>query len=148
MNDFEKSEIVKIFDGFKIMIQSLNKKIYEGYFEKFNEKYLYIFEGLHKQVVESDDKNQKAKEIGKDFINIVEETFKDKKGRVKSAKLTDLNLFLIYYVFPSILGIDDSKELADGLLLEWNERFKTNLSYATYSELHSAFKNKILGIDI
>ena len=71
------------------------------------------------------------------------------KKKIPGYVQSDLNFFMIYYVFPAILMTlsDDSKLIADTLCEEWKSRFKGGqIGYTDYETLHGAFKEKIFGI--
>ena len=62
---------------------------------------------------------------------------------------TDLNFFMIYYVFPAILLTehDDAKLIADYLCSRWGEKFKNSkIQYTDYDSLYVSFREKIFGI--
>ena len=67
------------------------------------------------------------------------------KGRMQA----DINLFMIYYVFPAILltGDEEADRLCTGMKEAWNARFSdTNISYTTYDKLYDSFNEKIFGM--
>ena len=51
-------------------------------------------------------KSGQQKEIADTLINRVEKKFASKKGKIDSRTQVDLNFFMIYYVFPTILGTE------------------------------------------
>ena len=62
------------------------------------------------------DKETAAKELAVDFTDKVYDAYvSPKKGKIDSAIQTDLNFFMIYYVFPAILLTehDDAKLIAE-----------------------------------
>ena len=89
-----------------------------------------------------------AKTVGAVFADRIFDAFAV-KGKVKGAEHADLNLFMIYYVFPAILLTEDPNAhmLCDGLKTAWNGRFQnTNIGYTDYETLSNSFRNKIFGI--
>lgn len=75
--------------------------------------------------------------------------FLHEKGKIDSAVQTDLNFFMIYYVFPAILLTehDDAKLIADHLCSRWGEKFKNSkIQYTDYDSLYVSFREKIFGI--
>lgn len=62
----------------------------------------------------------------------------------------DINLMMIYYVFPAILLTESecAVMLADAIRDEWRGRFRDSeqLDYTTYEELSNTFKEKFLGM--
>ena len=66
-----------------------------------------------------------------------------------SAVQTDLNFFMIYYVFPTILGTEHeyAKLIADSICSAWGKRFKeSQIQYTDYDTLYGSFREKIFGI--
>ena len=113
-------------------------RVRDSYFDCFFKKYV---EG-------KEDKKSAAKEVSLCLINQIKEHF-SVRGRISSVTQMDLNMFMIYYVFPSILLTyhDDAKLLADTLCETWNEQFKKeNIGYTDYDTLHKSFREKILGL--
>ena len=96
------------------------------------------------------DKETAAKELAVDFTDKVYDAYvSPKKGKIDSAVLTDLNFFMIYYVFPAILLTehDDAKLIADHLCSRWGEKFKNSkIQYTDYDSLYVSFREKIFGI--
>ena len=75
--------------------------------------------------------------------------FSNKKGVVEARTQVDLNFFMIYYVFPTILGMEseDSKMIAEGVRKVWKKSFKEgDIQYTDYDTLYGAFREKIFGI--
>ena len=73
----------------------------------------------------------------------------DVRAAEDSAVQTDLNFFMIYYVFPAILLTehDDAKLIADHLCSRWGEKFKNSkIQYTDYDSLYVSFREKIFGI--
>ena len=62
----------------------------------------------------------------------------------------DINLFMIYFVFPAILLTQSEYAglLADAVRDEWRGRFRESaqLNYTTYEEIYSTFQEKFLGL--
>ena len=85
-----------------------------------------------------------------DFTDKVYDAYvSPKKGKIDSAVQTDLNFFMIYYVFPAILLTehDDAKLIADHLCSRWGEKFKNSkIQYTDYDSLYVSFREKIFGI--
>ena len=88
------------------------------------------------------EKNSVAVEIGK-AIGAT------KKGKIDSRTQVDLNFFMIYYVFPTILGTEHeyAKLIADSICSAWGKRFKeSQIQYTDYDTLYGSFREKIFGI--
>lgn len=62
----------------------------------------------------------------------------------------DINLFMIYFVFPAILltHSEYAGRLADAIRDEWRGHFKNSaqLSYTTFEEISGTFQEKFLGL--
>ena len=142
--------IVSIYDNKKELMQHLKKKNYEKNMKEFRKLYNNYFFEMTDYVSEAVDKKAAAKEIAKIFVDETEKKFaKGLKKKIPGYVQSDLNFFMIYYVFPAILMTlhDDSKLIADTLCEEWRERFKDGqIGYTDYETLLGAFKEKIFGI--
>ena len=116
--------------------------------ELFTEKYgRYIIE-MTDYIDQAADKQAAADEIADVFTDAVKNTF-TKKGKINSGLQADLNMFTIYYVFPSLLLTDhpEATRIADTICVFWAKKFKnSNISYTTYDRLYETFHEKILGI--
>lgn len=89
-----------------------------------------------------------AKEISKTIVDAVKSRY-EVKGKIKGTVQTDLNFFMIYYVFPAILKRDheQAKLLADTLCETWGSSFKdSKIGYTDYDTLYNSFREKIFGI--
>ena len=70
-------------------------------------------------------------------------------GRISASDRTDLSLYMIYFVFPSILKLGDvnSKVLCDAIRDEWRRRTDNPaFDYTTYEDLHGSFQEKLFGL--
>ena len=90
-----------------------------------------------------------AAQVAKALADAVEARFA-KRGKISGRSQMDINLFMIYYVFPAILLTQSecATLLADAIRDEWRGRFRNSeqLGYATYEEISGTFKEKFLGI--
>lgn len=137
-----------LFEDKAAMMRKLKKTSYEENMQKFREERGHILKEMMDTVNASEDTKEAAKEVGADFAEQVYTAFAV-KGKIKGAEHADLNLFMIYYVFPAILLSEEpcARELCDGLKNAWNQRFqKTNIGYTDYETLSNSFRNKIFGI--
>ena len=144
------NNVVSIFDNKKEMMQHLKKKNYEVNMKEFRKNYNNFFFEMTDYVGAAEDKETAAKEIAKIFVDETEMKFAKGLGKkIPGYVQSDLNFFMIYYVFPAILMTlhDDSKLIADALCDEWKARFKDGqIGYTNYETLLGAFKEKIFGI--
>jgi hypothetical protein len=142
-------QIETIFSDMKQMMQKLKKASYQANTEAFTKQYGHYFVEMSDYMEAAGDKEEAASELSKTFIDAVENKYKV-RGRVKPATQSDLNLFMVYYVFPSILKTGNEQEakiLADKLCADWSKRFKgSRIRYTSYEKLYDSFNEKILGI--
>ena len=69
----------------------------------------------------------------------------------KKLALYDISRFLFLYTVPAALHreSDACSQFADRLIVEWNTRYPDiTLSKATFSELFSGFRTRIMGFEI
>lgn len=142
--------IASIFDNKKELMHHLKKKSYERNMKEFrNANNKYFFE-MTDYVGAAEDKEAAAKEIAKIFVDETEKKFaKGLRKKIPGYVQSDLNFFMIYFVFPAILMTlhDDSKLIADEICNAWKARFKDGqIGYTDYETLLGAFKEKIFGI--
>lgn len=137
-----------IFENRTAMMRKLKKKSYEINMQSFRDEHGHFFDEMLKKVNASEDKAAASLEVGKEFADKIFDAY-NTKGKIRGAIQADLNLFMIYYVFPAVLLTEDesAKELCDGLKTAWNNRFDdTNISYTDYATLYNSFRDKIFGM--
>lgn len=138
-----------IFDDYVRLLKRLKKKTYRENMAEFRGRNDALFTDILKSVNEAPDKDARIKEISIAFEKGARVVF-EKKGKINIVRQTDLNLFMIYYVFTTfqLLENEDSKLLCDGLLDHWHKSFKgiENMGYTTYDDLYNSFNEKIFGI--
>lgn len=139
-----------MFDDMGSMLKKLKKDSYEVNMKTFRQTHGHYFQEMIDFVGQSGEKEQAAETIGNEFARKVMEKFQSSKnGKIKSYVQTDLNFFMIYYVFPAILmtGHESAKTIADGICIAWGQRFKeSKIQYTDYDTLYNAFREKIFGI--
>lgn len=144
------TNVETMFDNQQDMMKHLKKKSYEENMAIFLGKNRHYFAEMNEYMDAAEDKEKAAKELGSCFVKAVEKRFaKGKKGKIASPVQADLNMFMIYFVFPAILktGHADSKILADGLCNSWRENFKGGqIGYTDYDTIYNSFREKIFGI--
>lgn len=144
------NNIETLFDNQQEMMKHLKKKSYEKNMKEFLEKNQHYFQEMTEYLDVASDKEKAAEEIGIRLVDAVEERFsKGKKGKIVSYVQADLNMFMIYYVFPAILKTEhaDKKLIADGICNAWRARFKGGqIGYTDYDSIYSSFREKIFGI--
>ena len=158
-----------MFDDMAGMLSRIKKKIYGermAYFRQKNEPILtemvrFVEQaGVQKEAevqkeveVQKEEVAQKQREaaaqVAKALADAVEARFA-KRGKINGRTRMDINLMMIYYVFPAILLTESecAVPLADAIRDEWRGRFRDSeqLRYTTYEELSNTFQEKILGM--
>ena len=140
-------QVETIFENMAPMLKGLKKKSYAANMEAFREKNNEFFFSLMDQL-KMGNKEVIAKHLSNSFVSAVKQMF-EKNGKIKGSLQMDLNFFMIYYVFPSILMTqsDDAKLMADTLCETWGNSFKGGkIGYTDYDTLYESFKEKIFGL--
>lgn len=139
--------IENIFADREEMLQSLKKQSYETRMRDFLAEHGHYFVEMKEYVDQAEDGEKAAIEIG-ECIAHAAGTCKNKKGKLDAKTKSQLNLFMVYYVFPAILKQGEgSKVLADGVLKVWRTVFKNKeMQYTDYETLYHGFREKIFGI--
>lgn len=140
--------VEKIFENMQPMMKKLKKASYEKNMVGFREEHGHYFSEMMEHMEAAEDKEGAAKEIASEFVDRVEQNYKE-KGKINGRVQADLNFFMIYYTFPAILmtGSAHAKMVADAVCGEWGNRFKdSRIGYADYDTIHGGFREKILGI--
>lgn len=97
--------IVRMFEQMDPMLNNLNKKKYEQFFAKFEEEY----GDLINELVSSEN----ADDAATMFVDTALESFKGRFG-VSKVKVQSAALYLIYYVFPKVLLIEETSVSGHG----------------------------------
>lgn len=150
-----------MFDDMAGMLSHIKKKVYKERMEYFREKnaqlltdmvsFVETAENRHdiEEQEEAENRQEAAAQVAEAFADAVEARFA-KRGKISGRSQMDLNLMMIYYVFPAILltKSECAVTLADAVRDEWRGRFRDSeqLGYATYEEISASFKEKFLGI--
>lgn len=140
-----------MFDSMEAMMDRIKKKVYAERMERFREKNLEILAQMTDFVeqAEEQERDKAAAQMAKALADAVAARFA-KRGKISGRTQMDINLFMIYFVFPAILLTQSEYAglLADAIRDEWRRRFKNSeqLSYTTYEEIHGTFQEKIFGM--
>lgn len=137
-----------MFEGIHILMNRLKKKEYIERMDDFQSKNKEVISQITEYVQTSDDAAKAANEVGVLLCNSVIDKF-GKKGKIKSTDQIDINLFMIYYVFPAILLTQDSNAtvICDEIRDEWRGRFNNpDFGYMTYDQVCASFNTKLFGI--
>ena len=141
-------QVAGIFDDMKPMLKKLKKKSYEQKMKEFKQQYGICIDDMLVYLEKSEDKEEAAKKISLEFCEKVKERV-SVNGKIRGVIQMDMNMIMIYYVFPSILSSyrDHTKLLADKLCETWGSVFKdSKIGYADYDTIYNSFNEKIFGI--
>lgn len=137
-----------MFDGFKSKLKKIKKKTYEERFEAFFNDNKPCFLDMLQYIKGREDAGVAAAEVANIFAeNIFAEYAAG--GRLSGSDKTDLSLFMIYFVFPSVLRLYDANSplLCDAIRDEWRKRTDNpTYDYTTYEDLHGSFQEKLFGL--
>lgn len=140
--------VESMFDNMLSMMKKLKKASYEKNMKEFRANYGHYFEEMTNCVEQREDKESAAKEVGESFVKAIDDAYAV-KGKFKSHTEANLNLFLIYYVFPAILLTENpyAETVANGIRDAWRIKTKNDkFQYADYNKIYSSFREKIFGI--
>lgn len=142
-------QIESMFDHYeeKLVFMTHKKRAYDDYLAEFRKEHGHFFQEMTELMDAAEDKDEEAEAIARVVVEAVREKYQ-KWGRVSARRRADLDFYLIYYVFPSLLltGHPDAVTLADHLRDTWNEQMKEHITYTGYDEIRSSFHDKILGL--
>lgn len=138
-----------MYEDMERMLKKLKKPSFEKNSQEFTERYGHFFMEMTRDVNQAEDKMAAAKGIGKQLTEDVRRAYSNKRGKINSGDQANLNLFTIFYVFPTLLrtGNEDARLIADEICSAWAKEFKgNNIQYTDYDTLYQSFRNKIFGI--
>lgn len=143
----EQAEMM--FDNMEEMLYRIKKKVYQERMERFRAKNQETLAEMTGVVEQTADRENAAAQVAEALADAVEHRFA-KRGKIRGRSQMDINLMMIYYVFPAILLTQSecAALLADAIRDEWRRRFRDSaqLQYTTFEELCSNFQEKFLGI--
>lgn len=140
-----------MFDNMEAMMYRIKKKVYAERMEQFQEKNRALLAEMTGFVEQAEEqrRDEAAAQVARAFADAVEARFA-RRGKISGRSQMDINLFMIYYVFPAILlsGSECAVPLADAIRDEWRGRFRDSaqIGYTTYEEISSTFQEKFLGL--
>lgn len=137
-----------MFEGYRAKLKKIKKKTYEERFEAFFKENRACFDDMTQYVKGREDTGVAAGEVANIFAENIFSEYAN-AGKLSGGDKTDLSLFMIYFVFPSILKLEDnnSKVLCDAIRDEWRSRTDNPAyDYTTYEDLHGSFQEKIFGL--
>lgn len=140
--------IERIFENKEEMLKHLKKKSFEKNTQEFLDKNGHFFREMVNYTEQAEDKKKATEEIGQSIVDAVKQTFTNKRGKIDGRTQIDLNFFMIYFVFPSILQTGEyGTVIADGVRDVWSHSFKDgDIQYTDYDTLYNSFREKIFGI--
>ena len=142
------NQIEDIYEDRKEMMKKLKKASYKKNMELFREKNGHYFTEMTEYIDGAENKEDAARELAACFVEAVDKKYR-KNGKIGSGLQADLNMFTIYYVFPTLLltGHESATMMADAICEKWHVTFKnSNISYTTYERLSETFREKIFGL--
>ncbi len=138
-----------LFDNMEAMMDRIKKKVYKERMEVFQKENADTLKEMTDYVENAEDQQAASAEVAAVFADRVEARFA-KKGKISGRAQMDINLYMIYFIFPAILltKSECAEMLADAIRDEWRGRFRDSaqINYATYEEIYGNFKDKFLGI--
>ncbi len=137
-----------MFEGYRQKLKKIKKKTYEERFDLFFAENRSCFEDMTQYVKGREDNKVAAAEVANIFAENVFSEYK-RGGKLPGDVKTDLSLFMIYFIFPSILKLQDanSRILCDAIRDEWRKRTDNPaFDYTTYEDLHGSFQEKLFGL--
>lgn len=139
--------IENIFADRTEMMDSLKKNAYADRTERFVNRHGHFFEEMAVYVEQSDDPDAAAVEIGKRIVDAAKKVGVNQKGKLDAKTRAGLHMFMIYYVFPTMLKQGPiGKTIADGVLKVWRKEMKNkDMSYTDYDTLYNGFRERIFG---
>lgn len=137
--------VLPIFDDYENKLKRIKKKIYIAYMESFCANNADLFNALIDSF--ENNTNSEEKSVTDEFANQVFDAF-SKKGKVKGTVKTELNMFMIIYVFPAFLLTkrESVTDFCDALRNSWNSKFNEKIGYTDYDTMLGGFNDKLFGI--
>ena len=137
-----------IFNNMPEMLKRLKKASYAERMEKFRDEHGHFFREMTDAVELAEDRDAKAAEIAGVVVEAARERF-TARGRINGRTQTDMNFFMIYFVFPAILMTRSTcaDQVAKAIRDQWSRTFKnSDIGYTDYESLLGSFTEKIFGI--
>ena len=105
-----------MFDDMEAMLYRIKKKVYKERMAIFCEKNADTLREMTGFVEQAENKEEAAAQMATAFGDMVQDRF-GKRGKISGRSQMDINVFMIYYVFPSILltNSECARILADAI---------------------------------
>lgn len=143
-------KIETIFDNKEQMMKHLKKSGYAENMKQFRASYGHYFDEMVGYVESAEDKAVAASVLADDFTSKIKQAHLNRLGFVSGKNRAELNLFMVYYVFPAIQLTENpaATDVCDALVTSWGKTFPKDkiIGYTTYEELLTKFRDKIFGI--
>lgn len=139
--------IEQIFDNITEMITGLKRTTYQEKFKTFQAEYGYYFEEMSAYMKETENHEAAAEAVGIRLMHAAEKKCGNRCGKLDGRTRSELSLFMVYYIFPSILKQGgDMETLAEGVLKVSRKTLRNKeLQCADYDTIYYGFSDKILG---
>lgn len=141
--------IESIFKNKEKMIGNLKRKSYAKNTEQFIAKNGHFFLEMKEYIERAESKEAAAQDIGECLAQAVKKKFSNKRGKMETCTQVDLNFFMIYYVFPTILELtgENAEILAEAVSSVWKKNFQSSdIRFVDYNTIYESFSDKIWGI--
>ena len=133
---YNLDRLAAFFDDRGPLLKGLKQTTYEIRTAEFADKFGAEVQGLMSE----------GESGAESFAGIVRDKY-TKRGKIPANTMMDLNLMMVYYVFPSLLKKgEEGQSFAAVLKDKWNGVLGCNISYTTYEELHAGFKKRLFGM--
>ncbi len=137
-----------MFEEMGYMLDRLKKKNYEDRMVLFRKKFRPVVLEMLELIRQAPDAKEAAQDVADQFLEIGCQKCK-KWGKLRKSVKVDMGMYMIYFLFPSILLEEDEygKQLCDAVRDNWRSRSENSVyEYGTYEEIYEGFKERLLGI--
>lgn len=138
-----------MFDDMEAMMHHIKKKVYKERMEIFQTKNAGTLGEMTGFVENAQEKQAAAAQVAAALADAVENRFA-KRGKISGRSQMDINLYMIYFVFPAILMTKSeyAEAVADAVRDEWRRRFRDSaqIDYTTFEDICGTFQEKIFGM--
>lgn len=143
-------QVETMFNDMRPMMKKLKKASYRENMSTFVAENGHYLDEMTNYTDQAEDKEAAAEEIAVCLTDKVYQAFvSPKKKKIEGPVQADLNLFMVYYVFPALLKTEheDAKLIADKICEQWAVRFKnSNISYTDYDSIYNSFRERVFGL--
>lgn len=142
-----KIDATSLFEDYSVKMKKLGKKVYEKQMAGFRERKGEEINALVEEYSEVAQQEGAGRALADEFASQIFDAY-EKRGKVKTSVMTELNLYMICYIFPAILLTENenAKALCDSLRDSWNKKFNEKIDYTDYNTILGGFRDKLFGI--